>query len=77
MRAAIENGESLLIDVLNYRKNGTSFWNRLSLEPVADPSGRITHYIGLQSDITQMRLLQDRLHSIALGLAAEEKQVIE
>lgn len=77
MRAAIENGESLLIDVLNYRKNGTSFWNRLSLEPVADPSGRITHYIGLQSDITQMRLLQDRLHSIALGLAAEKKQVIE
>lgn len=77
MRAAIEHGEPLLIDVLNYRQNGTPFWNRLSLAPVADSSGRVTHYIGIQSDITQMRLLQDRLHSIALALAVEEKFVLD
>lgn len=77
MRAAITSGASLLIDVLNYRKDGTSFWNRLSLTPVIDQSGRVTHYIGLQSDITRMRLLQERLHSIALELAMEEKFVLD
>lgn len=75
MRAAIANGEHLLIDMINYRKNGTSFWNRLSLTPVKDPSGEVTHYIGLQSDITRMRFLQERLRSIALALVGAEKQV--
>ncbi|MCP8883027.1 PAS domain-containing protein [Devosia sp. XJ19-1] len=77
MRAAIANGVPLLTDVLNYRKNGTSFWNRLSLTPVTNQDGQVTHYIGIQSDITLMRALQERLHSIALGLAAAEKFVLD
>lgn len=77
MRAAIANGEHLLIDLVNYRKNGTSFWNRLSLTPVKDPSGEVTHYIGLQSDITRMRFLQERLRSIVLDLVAAETHVLD
>lgn len=77
MRAAIVKGESLLIDVLNYQKSGTAFWNRLSLEPVMNSDGDVTHYIGIQSDITRMRSLQARLHLIAVGLAAEETYVLE
>lgn len=77
MSAAIANGVPLLTDVLNYRKNGTSFWNRLSLTPVTNQDGQVTHYIGIQSDITLMRALQERLHSIALGLAAAEKFVLD
>lgn len=69
MRAAIQDGNSLLIDILNYRKNGTTFWNRLSLTPVKDPEGTVTHYIGIQSDISRMRDLQERLHQIAMNIA--------
>lgn len=76
MRAAIAGGAPLIVDVFNYRKNGTPFWNRLSLTPVKDPSGRATHYIGIQSDITRMRYLQERLHSIALDFATAEKHVL-
>jgi PAS domain S-box-containing protein len=77
MKFAITNGEHLLIDVLNYHQDGTPFWNRLSLAPVRNHSGQVTHYIGIQSNITQMRLLQDRLHLIALGLAKNEKFVLD
>ncbi len=77
MRAAIARGAPLIVDVLNYRKDGTPFWNRLSLTPVKDPLGRATHYIGIQSDITRMRFLQERLQSIALDLAATDKHELD
>jgi len=67
MRAAIAHGDSLIVDILNYRKDGTTFWNRLSLTPVKDPEGTVTHYMGIQSDISRMRDLQERLHQIALS----------
>jgi|SRR5215217_2772813 len=76
MRTAIQAGNSLLIDILNYRKNGTAFWNRLSLTPVKDTDGTVTHYIGIQSDISRMRDLQDRLHEIALGLGGSTGKLI-
>lgn len=77
MRTAIASGDPLILDVLNYRKDGTPFWNRLSLTPVKDHSGRTTHYIGIQSDITRMRFLQERLQFIALDLAATEKHELD
>jgi hypothetical protein len=36
----------------NYRKDGTPFWNELSIGPVFDGGGRLTHFIGIQVDIT-------------------------
>lgn len=68
MRAAIKNGNHLIVDVLNYRKDGSTFWNRLSLTPVKDQDGQLTHYIGIQNDITKMRDLHDRLYDIAIEL---------
>ena len=70
MRDAIAQGKSLILDVLNYRKDGTPFWNRISRTPVEYLEGEITHYIGIQSDISRMILLQNRLKDIALELAA-------
>lgn len=69
MRSAIVANRPLIIDVLNYRKDGSAFWNRLSLTPVKGLDGQATHYIGIQSDISRMRVLHDRLHEIALDLA--------
>jgi sigma-B regulation protein RsbU (phosphoserine phosphatase) len=44
-----------VVEILNYRRNQTTFWNRLSITPVRDPGGEVTHYIGVQSDVTSRR----------------------
>lgn len=38
----------------NYRRNGDAFVNYLSITPIHDPAGRLTHYVGIQSDITEL-----------------------
>lgn len=53
IREAIKNGKECKVRLLNYRKDGTSFWNELSLSPVFDEAGKLTHYIGIQDDISK------------------------
>ena len=48
-------------DPSNYRKDGTTFWNRLSIAPVRNASGEVTHFIGIQSDVTARRQAEDGL----------------
>ncbi|MBL0951818.1 MAG: PAS domain-containing protein [Pseudomonas sp.] len=68
IRHATRAGEDLIVDLLNYRKNGTTFWNRLSLKPVRNAAADLTHIIGIQSDITPMIALQDQVVSWAIDL---------
>lgn len=49
---AVRRGEPCTITVLNYRKDGTQFWNQVSASPVRDDRGRITHWVGIQVDVT-------------------------
>jgi adenylate cyclase len=39
--------------LLNYHKNGTPFWNELTISPIFDLDDQLTHYVGIQSDITK------------------------
>ena len=55
IRRAISAGEETTVELLNYKKDGTPFWNRLSISPLKDPQGKVTHYVGIQSDITELR----------------------
>ena len=50
--AAIAAGRGARVRVRNYRADGTPWWNELVLCPVRDPDGRLTHYIGVQNDVT-------------------------
>ena len=63
IRVALQANEALLIDIVNYRKDGSAFWNRLSLRPIVNAAGTTTHFVGIQSDITQMRGLVDRVET--------------
>lgn len=45
----------------NYRKDGTPFWNELTISPVRDAGGKLTHFIGVQTDITERRDAEDAL----------------
>jgi len=60
IREAIRDGRPCREEVLNYRKDGTSFWNELSLAPVVDSTGVTTHFVGVQTDVTQRRQLEDQ-----------------
>ena len=61
IRAALAECRECLVEILNYRKDGSTFWNRLSITPVRDPSGEVTHFIGIQSDVTARREAEDGL----------------
>ena len=59
LRAAVEKGEEWTGVLHNYRKDGEPFWNELHLAPVRDGEGKLTNYIGVQSDVTERRHAQD------------------
>jgi PAS domain S-box-containing protein len=58
---AIEAGKAVSVELRNYRKDGTKFWNKLEIAPVYDDAGELTHYIGFQSDVTARRQAEERL----------------
>ena len=61
IRQAIKKGEECTVELLNYKKDGTPFWNRLSISPLKNEEGVVTHYIGVQSDITELIETKERL----------------
>jgi PAS domain S-box-containing protein len=69
IREAIRDARPWECELLNYRKDGTPFWNHLRLSPVRDEGGRLTHFIGVQSDVTARRKLEEQLRQ-ALKLEA-------
>jgi PAS domain S-box-containing protein len=52
IKEALDREEHLVITLLNYRKDGSAFWNELSLSPVYDARGSLTHVVGIQADVT-------------------------
>ncbi|NAZ85277.1 SpoIIE family protein phosphatase [Kineococcus indalonis] len=52
MRRALSAGQEVSTTLLNHRKDGTAFWNQLLLSPVHGPDGELTHYVGIQTDVT-------------------------
>jgi two-component system, cell cycle sensor histidine kinase and response regulator CckA len=58
IREAIRDERPCTVELLNYRKDGTPLWNELSISPVSDAGGRVTHFVGIQSDVTERRRLE-------------------
>jgi PAS domain S-box-containing protein len=61
IRNAIARGEECSVELINYRKDGTRFWNSLSLTPLCDEQGEVLHFVGVQVDVTERRLLEQSL----------------
>jgi diguanylate cyclase (GGDEF)-like protein/PAS domain S-box-containing protein len=68
IRTTVENALSCVVTLRNYRKDGSMFWNELSLSPIRDAGGELTHYIGIQRDVTARILLEQHLHQSNLDL---------
>ena len=65
IRGGVARREACTAELRNYRKDGTLFWNRLSIAPVEDRHGRITHFVGVQEDITDSVNKEQRLRQSA------------
>jgi methyl-accepting chemotaxis protein PixJ len=61
VREAIQFGYECQVVIQNYRKDGTLFWNELTVSPVRDTSGQIINFIGIQTDITHRKLIEEEL----------------
>lgn len=61
LSAKVKAIESTSAVILNYRKDGTQFWNDLKISPVFNKTGTLTNFIAMQSDITAIRATQEDL----------------
>lgn len=73
IRSAIDAKRDCHITLQNTRKDGSAFWNKLYLSPVYDESAVLTHYIGVQHDITEQRQFEiaqahNASHDLLTGL---------
>ena len=55
IRAACKNGTTFHGDILNFKKDGTPFWNELTIEPMRNSASQVEGFIGISRDITQRR----------------------
>ncbi|MEI6334000.1 MAG: PAS domain-containing protein, partial [Methylococcaceae bacterium] len=61
IRLALKNNTPFAGEILNYRKDGTLFWNELTIAPVFDEQGQLTHFISTTRDITERKLIEHAL----------------
>jgi PAS domain S-box-containing protein len=55
LAAAIRNGQAITETLLNYRQDGTPFWNEVQIVPSRDPSGVLFHFVGYIEDVSARR----------------------
>lgn len=86
IRNAIARQDAIEVDLLNYRKDGSSFWNRLLISPVFDEEGVIRHFFASQFDVTPDRRrytelqhshgeMEDEVERRMLDLSASETRM--
>lgn len=61
IRAAVQAGDSINIDILNYRKDGRSFWNALHISPVFNDAGELQFFFSSQLDVSDRKNAESRV----------------
>ncbi|AZC16405.1 MULTISPECIES: PAS domain-containing protein [Pseudomonas] len=69
VRQALKEGRPCREVLRNYRKDGSHFWNELSITPVFNDSDRLHYFIGVQKDVTEQVKAQQRLSQVEQQLA--------
>lgn len=75
LATAVEDETPVTVDLRNYRRDGTPFWNELTVAPIHDENGEITHYVGFQNDVTKRKEAQQLAAERAARLQ-EEKETL-
>ena len=75
MRRCIAEERDCQVVVRNYRKDGTPFWNEIKITSVRDPDGRLTHYVGVLTDVTERVQAQQDLERTAAELRRSNEEL--
>jgi PAS domain S-box-containing protein len=74
IRAALDERRAVTTTLLNHRKDGTAFWNQLSVSPVFDGEGQLVSFVGVQTDVTErVRVERERAAAFAAEQAARQE----
>jgi two-component system cell cycle sensor histidine kinase PleC len=74
-RSALQKWEVARAEVLNYKKDGSTFWNEFEATPIANEEGFYTHWISIQRDVTERR--ESELAAANEELANQNKELVE
>ena len=72
LRESLKRQQGCTVILRNYRKDGSLFWNKVSVTPLYDEAGHLTHYLGIQTDVTDLMKVEWNLKQ---KLAAVEAAV--
>ncbi len=65
VRTALEKWQSIRVEMLNYRKDGSTYWNEFEVVPVANEKGWYTHWVSVQRDVTERKHIEHQIHQLA------------
>ena len=60
-RSALKQWQPTMVELINYRKDGSEFWVEISIVPVANAEGWYTHWVAVERDITDRKRAEDAL----------------
>ena len=69
---ALQRCEPITEVLLNYRRDGTAYWNQVSISPVTDGNGEVVNFVGVQNDVTE-RVMVEQERRAALADAEESR----
>lgn len=65
VREALAKWLPIRAELLNYRKDGTSYWNEFEIVPVANEQGGFTHWVSVQRDTTERKKMEEQVYQLA------------
>jgi PAS domain S-box-containing protein len=72
IREALRERKSVTVTLRNYRKDGSLFYNQLSIRPIYDEQGRLVYFLGSQYDITEIRQAEEELRRMYAIVAEKD-----
>ncbi|HEX8833336.1 MAG TPA: ATP-binding protein [Abditibacteriaceae bacterium] len=64
LREAIREAQPCRVLLQNYKKSGVLFWNDVSITPLHDDNGTLTHFVGILIDVTEQRLDRENIQRL-------------
>ncbi|NOS96495.1 MAG: diguanylate cyclase [Methylotenera sp.] len=65
LRIALEKWRPIRSEILNYRKDGSTYWNEFQIVPIANEKGWFTHWVSIQRDVTERKKIEDNVRQLA------------
>ncbi|MEQ9724278.1 PAS domain-containing protein [Pseudomonas sp. WHRI 8822A] len=77
LRKAIHSRQACREVIRNYRKDGTTFWNELSITPVFNEADQLTYFIGIQKNVSEHVASQERVKALESEVQALRAELAE